>query len=339
MYNYCIIFINTYSANEIAMTEQTYRPQIGVSACLLGKNVRHDGSHRKNRYVTDVLTKHISMVPICPEMEIGLGTPRDAIQLRKPVNRDEIRLVFNKQPDRDLTETMEQYASERLSSLPVLDGYIVKKDSPSCGLTRVAVFHEKTGQRQKNGIGIFTRMLMQAFPQLPVEDEGRLCDHDIRENFLERVYAHQRWRQLNAAANSLQAFRDFHQRYKLMLMAKNERDYRKLGRMVATVNQANLDETKATYFELFMNVMASIPKAGHHVNVLQHVMGYLKHDIDSRDKAEILHWLDTYRHQRVNRITPVALIRHHLRRYPNDYIASQYYFTPYPKQLMLHDQV
>jgi uncharacterized protein YbgA (DUF1722 family)/uncharacterized protein YbbK (DUF523 family) len=319
--------------------QHTEKPRIVVSACLLGKEVRHDGSHRNNKFISEKLAQFIDIDSVFPEMELGLGVPRAAIQLRRRPGEDEIRLVFSKQPEQELTGQMREIARERLSSLDGIDGYILKKDSPSCGLYRVAVFDEKTGQRQKNGMGIFASELVSMHPDLPVEDEGRLHDDAIRENFLERVYAHMRWRRLATENNTLKAFRQYHQRYKLLLMAKNDVAYRKLGRLVAGVNQANLDEVMPRYFSLFMQTMAIRPRRGHHVNVLQHVMGYLKRHIDSHDKAEILEWLDNYRQHRVKRDTPVVLLKHHLRRYPSDYLASQYYFAPYPGQLMTPDGV
>lgn len=314
------------------------KPRIGISSCLLGKAVRHDGSHRRNSFINDTLADHVEIASLCPELELGLGVPRDTIQLFKKDKTDEIRLVFSKQQDHELTREMETVAQTKLAEIGDLDGYILKKDSPSCGLGRVPVMNGKTGQREKNGIGVFARELKRLYPHLPVEDEGRLYDDGIRENFLERIYAHARWRSLSMADNRQKAFREYHKRYKLMLMAKNEVIYRELGRLVASANKDNLDEVMQTYYGKFMTAMASIPRRGHHVNVLQHVMGYLKRNIDSADKAELLDWMQNYKQCKVKRETPIVLLQHHLRRFPKQYISIQYYFSPYPRELATLDR-
>jgi uncharacterized protein YbgA (DUF1722 family)/uncharacterized protein YbbK (DUF523 family) len=309
------------------------KPQIGVSACLARQAVRFDGGFIANPFVNNECSEFFDLHTICPEVEMGLGIPRPVIQLRD--FDGEIRLVFSKNPENDITNEMREYSERKLDALPLLDGYIFKKDSPSCGVFGVAVKNNKSGMRKRDGIGIFAKAFKDRFPEVPTEDEGRLNDKGIRENFLERVYAHYRWRQIDETQNPLQAFRDFHKNYKLILMAKENNAYRQLGRIAASVNKNNFTEVRAEYFRLFMQAMSKIPSHGHHINVMMHIQGYLKEHLNKKDKVELLEWFENYRESRVTRITPLMLLQHHFNRHHNDYIADQYYFSPFPGKLML----
>ncbi len=314
------------------MQQAEQKPQLGVSACLMGKSVRFDGGHKQNRFVLQECAEYFDLRPVCPEVELGLGIPRPVIQLRK--FETEIKLVNSKNPHRELTNAMRDYSETRVQGFDGLDGFIFKKDSPTCGMERVPVFDNKTGQRERNGVGMFAASFKARYPNVPTEEEGRLGDIKLRENFLERVYAHYRWRLIENADNNPQALRDFHKKYKLVLMAKNSRDCYELGRLVANMNKNNLAVTRQLYFEKFMLLMSKIPSRGQHVNVLMHMLGYLKTRLDSRDKQELLNWFESYRKQQVNRITPMVLLQHHFNRHPDDYIAEQYYFAPFPVDLM-----
>jgi len=294
------------------MKNLSNKPQIGVSACLNGQKVRFDGGHKSSTFVNNDCANSFDLHTMCPEVEIGLGTPRPVIQLRDFA--DGRKLVFSKTPEKDLTETMHAYAEQKIDSLAQLDGFIFKKDSPSCGPFKVPVVDNKSGMRKRDGIGLFAEVFKLRHPNVPVEDEGRLNDIGIRENFLERVYAHYRWRQIDHSDNPLKAFREYHKNYKLILMAKDNHAYRELGQLVAVVNKHNFDEKREEYFS---------------------VMGYLKEHLNKKDKVEILEWFETYREKRIGRITPMMLLQHHFNRHPNDYIADQYYFSPFPKKLML----
>lgn len=307
------------------------KPRLGVSACLMGRPVRFDGGHRRCLFLQQV-ADFFHFHALCPEVEMGLGTPRPVIQLRR--FGDDQRLVFSKQTDRDLTESMQAYAHSTLPRLPVLDGFVFKKDSPSCGPDRVPVYDDHSGMRQRDGQGMFAAAFMRAFPEVPVEDEGRLNDRAIRENFLERVYAHYRWRHIENPDHNLQALQDFHRDYKLMLMAKSNGGAKQLGRLVASANKHNLASLRREYFSGFMQVMKNRPSPGQHVNVLMHMMGYLKQQLDSRDKQELLNWFESYRLQQVDRLTPLVLLQHHFRRHPHVYMAGQHYFSPFPLALM-----
>lgn len=308
------------------------KPQIGVSACLSGQPVRFDGGHKISRFLVEAGDKFLHLHSVCPEAELGLGIPRPPVQLRK--FQQQVKLVFSKNPRHDLTQDMESYSQQRIRDFDQLDGFVFKKDSPSCRPQRVPVYDDNSGMRERNGTGIFAKAFRQQYPLVAVEDEGRLNDKNIRENFLERVYAHYRWRQLTQDDNNLEGFRNFHQNYKLVLMAKSPILSRELGQLVARVNKKNLQEIRQQYIIKFMRIMEIRPTPGQHVNVLMHILGYLKTKLDHQDKVELLTWFENYRQQQVSRVTPLVLLQHHLRRYPNDYMASQYYFSSFPVELM-----
>lgn len=308
------------------------RPQIGVSACLMGQPVRFDGGHKRSPLLIDTCSNYFDLQTMCPEAELGLGIPRPTIQLRR--FESVVKLVRSKDSQHDLSEAMHDYAVQKVEGLTHLDGFIFKKDSPSCGMERVPVFDNRTGMRDRNGVGVFAEVFKTRYPNVPTEEEGRLNDIQLRENFYERVYAHYRWRQLLSSEQMLQDFRDFHKNYKLILMARHDVSYRQLGRIAATANKHNLHQVMQEYFSLFMQCMGKVPSRGQHVNVLMHILGYLKNCLNAHDKAELLQWFETYRQRQVNRITPLVLLQHHFKHYPNEYMAQQYYFSPFPAELM-----
>lgn len=315
------------------MSNISNKPQIGVSACLASQAVRFDGGFISNQFIKNECSSFFDIHTVCPEVEMGLGIPRQVIQLRD--FDGEIRLVYSKDPEKQITHAMREFSEQKVKCLQSLDGYIFKKDSPSCGVHKVPVKNNKSGMRKRNGIGIFAQAFKDRYPQVPTEDEGRLNDKGIRENFLERVYAHYRWRQIAETENPLKSFREYHRSYKLILMAKDNSAYRQLGRLAASVNKNNFDEINKQYFSLFMQAMSKIPSHGHHINVMMHILGYLKDQLNKKDKAELLEWFETYREERVTRVTPLMLLQHHFNRHQNDYITEQYYFSPFPGKLML----
>lgn len=310
-----------------------HRPKLGVSACLLGKAVRFDGGHKKNKFILDSLAEHMDFVSVCPEVEAGFGLPRPTMQLRQ--RGEEVRMVFSKHPQTDVTEQMLDYSQQRVSELSDLDGFIFKKDSPSCGAFRVPLVIHKDGFKNREGIGLFAQAFMQENPLIPVEDEGRLNDTALCENFFERVYAYSRWKKIENPENNVQGFIDFHASHKLMLMARGSHYYQALGRMVAGTTLKDLVQRRAAYIERFMQVMRIVTEPGRQVNVLQHIMGYLKQALSHEDKQELLSIFEAYRNKQLPLITPLTLLQHHLRRHPQKYIARQYYLQPFPQQLAL----
>jgi uncharacterized protein YbgA (DUF1722 family)/uncharacterized protein YbbK (DUF523 family) len=310
--------------------------QIGISSCLLGQEVRHDGGHKRNAYILNTLSSYFEFRPLCPEMAIGMSVPRPPVRLVK--HNGEIRLVGSRDPSLDVTEDMNRFASRTVGNLDDISAYILKKDSPSCGMTRVRIYNDK-GHPEKNGSGLFASRLMEAHPCLPVEEEGRLMDPVLRENFLERVFVYYRWQKLRAEGLSVRGLMDFHACHKFNLLAHNESIYRELGPLVATANTDNLDEIAEQYLKLLMQGMKKPATRKRHTNVLMHVMGFLKDVLSSDDKQELLDILDQYRQGLVPLIVPITLLRHHLRKAPQPYIERQFYMNPYPEELMLRNNL
>lgn len=310
----------------------TPRIRIGISSCLLGEPVRFDGNHKHDHYLSGTLGQVFEFVPVCPEVGIGLGVPRPTIHLVGPP--DAPHLIGVKIADLDVTEQMIAYGRRMARRLGDLSGYIFKSKSPSCGMERVKLYDGKGGG-SKQGIGLYAREIMRAHPLLPVEEEGRLGDPLLRDNFLERVFTYHRWRRLTAQRLTPRALIDFHTRHKLALMAHGTEPYRALGRLIADAGQRPIRELADEYITGLMQALRQRATARRHTNVLMHVMGYLKQQLDRDDKGELLELIDDYRRDRVPRIAPITLLKHHFRRHPNDYIAGQTYMNPDPLELKL----
>jgi uncharacterized protein YbgA (DUF1722 family)/uncharacterized protein YbbK (DUF523 family) len=309
---------------------------VGVSSCLLGMNVRFDGGHKKDAFVTGALARFVEFVPVCPEVEVGMGTPRPTIRLER---RDGgVRLVDPK-AGADHTEAMRRWAARRLDEVEGMDlcGWILKKDSPSCGMERVRLYHGSVPR--KEGVGIFAEALAARFPLLPLEEEGRLNDPWLRENFVERIFAYRRLKDLFAGRWTVGDLVRFHTAEKLLLLAHDPDAYRRLGRLVAGAKGAPRDGLRAAYGEGFMRAMAKVAKAGRQTNVLQHMAGYFKDRLDAEDRAELHGAIADYRAGLVPLVVPVTLVRHHARRLAVAYLQGQTYLEPHPKELMLRNHV
>lgn len=313
------------------------RIKVGISSCLLGMKVRFDGGHKHDRYLTETLGRYFEWVAVCPEVEIGMSTPRENIRLVGEAA--DPRLIAPKSGS-DYTERMKAYAEQQVAALAreELHGYILKKDSPSCGMERVRVY-DHNSVPQRSGIGIYARKLLETYPLLPVEEEGRLNDHRLRENFIERVFAHYRIRQFiknNPRPGALVAF---HTAHKLTLMSHSVKHYQELGRLVAESGKGDFAEKLSAYFALFMEALKLKATTRKHTNVLHHILGYFKKAIDSRDKQEILDLIEQYRTGYLPLIVPITLLKHHLNRNPIPWMSSQTYLNPYPGELMLRNFV
>ena len=317
---------------EMGIADQ--KPRLGISACLLGMPVRFDGGHKQDNFIQTSLASHIECVPVCPEVEAGFAIPRPTMQLR--LQGKDIRIVMSKGEHEDVTHKMSDFASKKMNELSRLDGFIFKKNSPSCGVFRVPVVINKHGYREKTGTGIFAKAFMERYPLIPVEEEGRLKDAGIRENFIERVFAYQRWKKIDDSVNGLIGF---HARHKLMLMARGSHYYQELGRLVAETTANEFSQRRDMYIRRFMEVMTVIPSNGKQVNVLQHILGYLKKVLSHEDKKELLEVFEAYRQQQLPLITPVTMLRHYLRLYPQPYIEKQHYLKPFPEQLALRSVI
>ena len=311
--------------------------RIGISSCLLGQEVRFDGGHKRDRFLTDTFGRFVEWVPVCPEVEAGFGTPREAMRLVDDGGR--LRLLTVK-TGLDLTDRLERYSRRRVEQLASqhLCGYVLKKDSPSCGLERVKVY-DAHKVPARTGIGLFAAALRARYPCLPVEEEGRLVDPRLRDNFVERVFAYQRLQVLFDRRWTLGALVTFHTAHKLSLMAHSVTAYQSLGRLVAGAKSLSRGDLEARYTEGFMRALEPIATTRRHVNVLQHMAGYFKKQLDAASRAELAAVIEDYRAGLVPLVVPVTLIRHHVRQHDVSYLAGQVYLAPHPKELMLRNHV
>ena len=311
------------------------RIRVGISTCLLGRNVRFDGGHKRDRYLTDTLAHWFEFVPVCPEVEMGLSTPREAMRL---VGAEaDPRLVVRKTGE-DLTPRMKAWARARLDALEGLDlcGYVLKSDSPSCGMERVKVYAEG-GMPAKGGVGLFARALLDRFPLLPIEEEGRLCDPGLRDRFIESVFAYRRWRTAVAEGLTFGRLVAFHTAHKFLLLSHDTERYRRLGRLVAGAKGRPRHELAAEYGALFMETLQVRATPRKHANVLQHLLGFVSDGLDAADRAEMVRTIDEYRLGLLPLVVPITLLRHHLRRVGSEYAAGQVYLEPHPRELLLRN--
>jgi uncharacterized protein YbgA (DUF1722 family)/uncharacterized protein YbbK (DUF523 family) len=308
--------------------------RLGVSACLLGAKVRFDGGHKRNRFVMEELGAHFEFVPFCPEVAIGMGTPRPTIRLVGDVQAP--RAVGSKDPDLDVTDALRNYSADTSSRMDGLSGFVFKKDSPTCGMERVKVYGDK-GMPSPEGTGIFARAVREANPLLPVEEEGRLNDPVLRENFISRVLVYARWQALRRQGLCKHGLIEFHASHKLLLLAHSPAVYRELGRMLAHLDGAGLDALADRYIARLMEAMKTRATRKRHANVLQHLLGYLRKHVDSANRADLVGVIDDYRLGLVPLVVPVTLLQHHFRRNPHPYISRQVYLNPHPRELMLRN--
>jgi len=309
--------------------------RIGVSRCLLGEEVRYDGGHKRDRFLTDVIGRCVEWVPICPEVEAGLGTPREAMRLvggtRQP------RLVTIK-TERDMTKTLTMFAERKLEVLEAADlsGYIFKKDSPSCGIERVRVFNEH-GMPSRTGVGLFAGAFMKRFPLIPIEEEGRLCDPVLRDNFIERVFCYHRWQILARGPLTRKTVVEFHTAHKYLLLAHSGQHYEYLGRLVARADRYRPKELIERYGAAFMDALAVTATTRKHVNVLHHIVGHMKERLTTNERAELDEVMNDYHRGLVPLVVPITLIKHYVVRYRIDYVYNQVYLNPHPKELQLRN--
>ena len=313
-------------------------PILGISSCLLGNKVRYDGQHKYDDWLVETLGKYVSYEPVCPEAECGLGIPREAMRLVGDFTSP--RLITTNSGI-DHTQRMLDYSRGKLEELTKrgLCGYIFKSKSPSSGMERVKVYPPEGGAGQKKGIGIFANEFMIAFPLLPCEEEGRLHDPDLRENFIERIFVMHRWNKLLEGKLNPGTIISFHARHKLLLMAHNPQLYRETGKLVAEVSHLPIEQFLPEYISLIMKAMSFSATRSKHQNVLQHILGYFKNDLNSSEKAEMLELIESYKARFVPLIVPVTLLNHYVRKYDKQYLAEQYYLNPHPMELALRNHV
>lgn len=314
---------------------QVVRPRIAVSSCLMGEPVRFDGGHSRNRFLNGELDKHVEWVHICPEMEIGLGSPRETLRLER--SPDGTRLISRKSRV-DLTDRMTALAEERVPALREVDGYVLKSRSPSCGVHGIPV-HEGGTTVDRKGTGVFAAAVLDAHPLLPVEDEGRLNDALLRETFVERVFARARLRALLESDWRPRDLVSFHARHKMQLLAHNPAAFREAGRVVAQAGTRPREELAADYARVFGTAFAAKASIGRHVNVLQHCVGMVGDALDPVRRADLAEVIASYRAGQVALSVPATLIRHHAQGLAADYVRDQTYFSPYPEDLRLRNHV
>jgi len=314
--------------------------KIGVSSCLLGTKVRFDGGHKRSDFLVDTLGSFVEFVPVCPEVEIGLGVPRETLRLVRDGGAVRAaRLVTNKAGN-DYTDKMNSYAERRVIALgrEDLSGYVLKKDSPSCGMERVRVYGP-AGMPTRDGSGLFAAALIHRYPSLPVEEEGRLNDPHLRENFVERVFAYRRLRSFFSSRWTLGGLVQFHTIHKLVLMAHSPKAYSELGRFVANAKRLEGDKIPDHYELAFMEALKKLATAARHTNVLHHMLGYLRPYLDGSARDELVALVEDYRRGLVPLVVPITLFRHYVRKFDVAYLRGQVYLEPHPKELMLRNHV
>lgn len=316
------------------MNEEKIR--LGISTCLLGQKVRFDGQHKFDRFLVDVLGTFVEYVPVCPEVESGLPVPREAMRL---VGDPDNPLLLTTKTGIDHTERMLGFAQKRVRELESenLCGFVFKSKSPSSGMERVKVYSLKGGSAQKKGVGMFAREFMNSFPLLPVEEDGRLNDPLLRENFIERIFIVHRWQKMLRNKHGLGDLVKFHTSHKLLIMAHSPDHYRKMGKLVAEAAQSPFEKIKNEYLHLLMEGTKKIATRRKHQNVLLHILGYFKKDLTSDEKAELLEIIDRFRNEHLPLIVPITLINHYVRKYDKPYLKEQFYLNPHPMELNLRN--
>lgn len=309
---------------------------IGVSSCLLGEQVRFDGGHKRSPFITGTLANYVTFVPVCPELEAGMGVPREPVRL---VGSLESHRMVGSRSGNDVTANMVSFSRRRVGELEssALCGYILKKDSPSCGMERVKIYADGGGMPSKQGVGLFAQELQRRYPLLPLEEEGRLGDPLLRENFIERVFAYRAWQVFLSERYSRGALVLFHTQYKALLLSHSPTRYRELGKLVARAKELGAKETKEQYGLAFMQAMAERTTTRKHVNVLEHLAGHFKKTLDVESRKELHEAIQHYRRGLIPLIVPITLLKHLARRAEADYVLNQLYLNPHPVELMLRN--
>jgi uncharacterized protein YbgA (DUF1722 family)/uncharacterized protein YbbK (DUF523 family) len=311
--------------------------KLGISTCLLGKNVRYDGGHKLDQFLTDTLGQYVEYVPVCPEVECGLPIPRESMHLEG--DPESPRLVTSR-TKQDMTERMLRWAKKRVVDLEKegLYGFIFKSDSPSSGMERIKVYNEK-GMPVKKGVGMFAKVFMEHFPLLPVEEEGRLHDPKLRDNFIERIFSLKRWREALTRKESRGIVVDFHTKHKLLILSHSPVHYQTMGKLVAKAKEIPIKELYQQYQTILMEALQLKTTPKKNANVLMHMMGYFKEQLSGDEKQELLEVIDHYRHEVIPLIVPITLIQHYVRKYDQPYLKEQVYLNPHPLELQLRNHV
>jgi uncharacterized protein YbgA (DUF1722 family)/uncharacterized protein YbbK (DUF523 family) len=309
--------------------------RLGISACLMGENVRFDGGHKLDRYLRDTLGRFVEYLPVCPEAECGLGIPREAMHLESGPASPRLVTVRTK---RDLTDQMLAWAHKRVRELERenLCGFIFKSDSPSSGMERVKVYGAGNVPH-RTGVGLFASVFMKHFTLLPVEDEERLHDPMLRENFIERIFVAKRWREIAEGSKKISPLIDFHTQHKLLIMAHSPKHAGILGKLLASSQISPIEELYSEYYRILMEALQLKATSKKNTNVLQHLLGYFKKQLSADEKQELLEIIESYRQGHLPLVVPVTLINHYVRKYRQPYLSGQYYLNPHPIELQLRN--
>ncbi|MNF47600.1 hypothetical protein D3C84_288070 [compost metagenome] len=318
-------------------SQSTSKPKIAISACLMGAEVRYNGGHKASRLCSQTLGDYVECVPVCPEVAIGLGVPREPIRLVGDLRQPHAVGTLN--PELDVTQQLADYGQRMAGELGDICGYVFMQKSPSCGLERVRVYHANGNLQDGGARGIYAQAFCARHPSMPVEEDGRLNDPILRENFLTRVFVYAAWQTVLRAGLSRQGLTDFHARYKYLLMAHNPVQYKALGNLLGRPGQSDPDELGPRYFKALMTALTQCATRRTHSNVLQHLAGYFKRVISHEDKQEMQHLISQYRHGIVPLVVPLTLLKHHLRQHPDPYVAQQVYLQPHPENLSLRNAI
>ena len=308
---------------------------IGLSACLAGEKVRFDGSHRKDSALTQAMSKCFEFQTFCPEVAIGMGIPRQPIRL---VNSSKgVQAIETRNNSIDVTEQLKSLAEKHRAWMEKLSGFVVKKGSPSCGMERVKVYENKNANPV--GRGLFTEQLVASYPLLPVEEEGRLKNPDLLDSFIQRVYAYSRWTELKADGLSMFKIIHFHTQYKMVLLSRCQKNYRKLGRLVASIDKNDIDTSSNEYISMFMETLKKPATRGGHFNVLQHLQGFLKHQLPDDEKQNLIYIVEKYRSGELPLIAPLTLLNMYFNRHPHHFTDNSLYLKPYPIELGIYKKL
>jgi uncharacterized protein YbgA (DUF1722 family)/uncharacterized protein YbbK (DUF523 family) len=311
--------------------------KVGISSCLLGENVRYNGGHKLDRFLRDTLGRYVDYVPVCPEVECGLGIPREAMRL---VGDPASPRLLTRNTLVDHTERMKGWAAKRLLLLEKEDlrGFIFKSRSPSSGMTGVKVYDE-TGTRIRKGSGLFARAFMDRFPLVPVEDDGRLHDAGLRENFIERIFTYDRWLGMESSGRTAGRLVEFHSRHKLLILSHSRKALKELGSLTARAGNTPPEELYGQYLKILMEGLKLSATVKKNTDVLMHIMGYFKKVLSGDEKKELLEIIEDYRQGLIPLVVPVTLLKHYVRKFRPEYLLGQYYLDPHPHELMLRNHV
>lgn len=318
----------------MASREQLTKIPVGVSACLLGDEVRYNGGHKHQSYLTDVLANYFDFRSFCPEVAIGMGVPREPIRLIGELSSP--RAVGTKDSGLDVTERLLEYAVSMVPQVAQYSGFIWMQDSPSCGMFNTKVY-QKPNVLPAKGAGLVAGLVRHRLPQIPMEESGRLADPALRENFVVRVFVYDEWRRMLEGAPSSAALVAFHSRHKYLVMSYGQTLYRELGRMVARAGSEAIEPLANAYCSIFMAGTEKPPSRTGHVNVLYHILGYLKDALGSSIRQDLVQSIEEYRTGQVPLAVPMKMMSHYADNYASDYIKMQSYLHPHPFELGLRD--